>query len=231
MSHVRSLSCYVCSISHSPTIERKRAATASRRERLNALKNAWTSQMDDLASAYLRWKHRDTHAQAQDGHVGESMEMDVHVFKVVAIYTHRTYLSSLAVTATFTVYADKVASLPITQGPVELANVALVKEGLLGCSPVSPEVAVSLDTLELYHRLRRRHPQLGIQAMARALCDLHNVSQTFDTASCVLMLCRSRTQLPCVNICLWQLTCTWRSCARCSNASISPSSATARTGV
>ena len=57
----------------------------------------------------------------------------------------------------------------------EPANVSLVRQGLLGCSPVVPTVAISLKTLELVHRLRRRHPQLGIQAIVWALCDIHAV--------------------------------------------------------
>lgn len=64
----------------------------------------------------------------------------------------------------------------IRQKADELANVSLLREGLLGCSPETPSVAFSLDTLELYHRLRRRHGQLSVQTMARVLCDLHDVS-------------------------------------------------------
>lgn len=64
----------------------------------------------------------------------------------------------------------------IDQQNNELANVSLLRVGMLGCSPVDPSVAISLDSLELYHRLRRRHGQLGVQAMARVLCDLHDVS-------------------------------------------------------
>lgn len=62
------------------------------------------------------------------------------------------------------------------QNTQELANVALVRHGLLGCSSESPSVAISLETLELYYRLRCRHGQLSIQTMVLTLCDLHNVS-------------------------------------------------------
>ncbi|OSD08236.1 hypothetical protein PYCCODRAFT_1441222 [Trametes coccinea BRFM310] len=60
----------------------------------------------------------------------------------------------------------------------ELANVALLHRGLLGCSPLYPEVAYSLDLLEFYHRLRRRHPRLGIQPFVQAVCDIHDVNYT-----------------------------------------------------
>lgn len=58
----------------------------------------------------------------------------------------------------------------------ELANVVLLRHRLLGSSPETPSVAISIDTLELYHRLRRQHGQLSVQAMSKTLCDLHNVS-------------------------------------------------------
>lgn len=67
-------------------------------------------------------------------------------------------------------------TLEVPQKFEEPANVSLVRLGFLGCSPVDPESAISLDTLELYHRLRQRHGQLSIQTMARTLCDLHDVS-------------------------------------------------------
>lgn len=72
------------------------------------------------------------------------------------------------------------------QKPDEEANVALIRVGMIGCSPSDPSVAISLDTLELYHRLRRRNGQLSIQAMARTLCDLHNVSNNLDFVECTI---------------------------------------------
>ncbi|KAG2047749.1 hypothetical protein BDR06DRAFT_1013620 [Suillus hirtellus] len=84
----------------------------------------------------------------------------------------------------------------------EPANVALICCGLLGCSPVEPSVAIELCTLELYHRLRHRHPQLSIQAMTRALCDIHDVNYrtcyrdqfliAFDAYLCILQCIHSK---------------------------------------
>ncbi len=73
-------------------------------------------------------------------------------------------------------YVVRNPSFVVEQGDSESANVALIRRGLLGCAPIDPSVAFSLDTLELYHRLRRRHPRLGIQPMMRTLCDIHDVS-------------------------------------------------------
>ena len=37
----------------------------------------------------------------------------------------------------------------------ELANVSLIRNGLLGCTPTSPELAITFQCLELYHQLQR----------------------------------------------------------------------------
>jgi hypothetical protein len=57
----------------------------------------------------------------------------------------------------------------------EKTNVALVRQGYLGCSPIDPSVAISLDCLELYHQIRRRQSSFSIQSMAKVFCAMHNV--------------------------------------------------------
>ena len=58
----------------------------------------------------------------------------------------------------------------------ELANVSLIHYGLLGCTPTSPELAVTFQCLELYHQLQQHQSSLGIQAYTKVLCVLHGVS-------------------------------------------------------
>ncbi|KIM64375.1 hypothetical protein SCLCIDRAFT_97145, partial [Scleroderma citrinum Foug A] len=58
----------------------------------------------------------------------------------------------------------------------ELANVSLIRNGLLGCTPTSPELAITFQCLELYHQLRRRQSSFGIQAYTKVLCALHGVT-------------------------------------------------------
>ncbi|KAG2743926.1 hypothetical protein P692DRAFT_20878574 [Suillus brevipes Sb2] len=123
----------------------------ARRQRLKMMYAHWESQMDRLVHAYLEWKHG-----SQDS---ATMEEDRHEFHVSVIGTF-----------------ERNTCVTIYQGVEEPANVSLLRRGLIGCSPVEPTVAIELCTLELYHRLRRRHPQLSVQAMARALCDMHDVN-------------------------------------------------------
>ncbi|KAG1863273.1 hypothetical protein DFJ58DRAFT_656566, partial [Suillus subalutaceus] len=58
----------------------------------------------------------------------------------------------------------------------EPANVALLRCGLLGCSPAQPTVAIHLHCLELYHQIRRRQSSFSVQSITKVLCSLHNVT-------------------------------------------------------
>ena len=53
---------------------------------------------------------------------------------------------------------------------------ALVRQGMVPCSPILPSVAVTIDALELYHTSHLRCPHLSIQAFVKTLSDLHGVS-------------------------------------------------------
>ncbi|KAF8510085.1 hypothetical protein JB92DRAFT_2728674, partial [Gautieria morchelliformis] len=64
----------------------------------------------------------------------------------------------------------------IAQGPDELANVSLLRAGLLGSTPNDPSVAITLDALEFYHQIRRRQSGFSVQAMCKMLCAVHNVT-------------------------------------------------------
>ncbi|KAI0640945.1 hypothetical protein C8Q79DRAFT_1014781 [Trametes meyenii] len=120
---------------------------AERREKENT---HWNEQMEDLADAYLHWKHHGATTILEDAEMADPAALR---FVVVAAYTHEHNLQKI-----------------IVQRPEERANVALIRCGLLGTSPVYPEAAISLKTLELHH------PQLGVQPMVRALCDVYDVN-------------------------------------------------------
>lgn len=129
---------------------------------------SWQAQMPDLVASYLEWKHGTVEAAASTA--ATSFEITaIHTFCKYIIGFDRTNCCSQTCSA-------RTRLQSVQQNPNELANVALIRNGLLGCSPESPSAAISLNTLELYHRLRRQHGQLSVQAMAKTLCDLHNVS-------------------------------------------------------
>ncbi|KAG2113282.1 hypothetical protein BD769DRAFT_1364185, partial [Suillus cothurnatus] len=125
----------------------------ARRECLRIMYAHWDMQIPQLARAYLQWKHNNEYHD-----MNLSME-EGHIFHVTTV---RTF--------------EREACVSIHQCPEEPANVALLRLGLLGCSPVEPSVAIEVHMLELYHRLWHRHAQLSIQAFTRALCDIHKVN-------------------------------------------------------
>ncbi|KAI6023157.1 hypothetical protein BKA83DRAFT_4053758 [Pisolithus microcarpus] len=64
----------------------------------------------------------------------------------------------------------------ITVGPTDrYLSSALVRHGLIPCSPITLKVAVTVSALNLYHTARQRCPHLSIQAYVRSLCDMHRV--------------------------------------------------------
>lgn len=67
----------------------------------------------------------------------------------------------------------------VEQPAGEHPAVSLMRTGLLACSPVVPSVAISLGILELYYRIRRHAPRLGVQPFVRALCDKYLVRKGF----------------------------------------------------
>ncbi|KIK18075.1 hypothetical protein PISMIDRAFT_110128 [Pisolithus microcarpus 441] len=64
----------------------------------------------------------------------------------------------------------------ITVGPTDrYLSSALVRHGLIPCSPITPKVAVTVSALNLYHTACQRCPHLSIQAYVKSLCDMHRV--------------------------------------------------------
>lgn len=63
-----------------------------------------------------------------------------------------------------------VVSIPdIGQGSVPIT---LARQGLIPTSPIAPESAIEVKTLELYRAISSRCPSLGIQPFVRSMCDL-----------------------------------------------------------
>ena len=56
--------------------------------------------------------------------------------------------------------------------PVE----ALVLARYLSPTPISPTIAISISTLELYRLLRLRKPSFSVEAYTKVICDLYKVS-------------------------------------------------------
>ena len=52
----------------------------------------------------------------------------------------------------------------------------LMRNGYVAKTPENPSSAVSIKTLELFHRLRLRKPSFSAEALAKVICDYYRVS-------------------------------------------------------
>ncbi|KAG1796177.1 uncharacterized protein BJ212DRAFT_1450658 [Suillus subaureus] len=57
---------------------------------------------------------------------------------------------------------------------------ALVCQGVLPCSPISPVVGITTEALELYHLAHLRSPHLLVQAFVKMMSDLHGVAKALQ---------------------------------------------------
>ncbi|KIK40552.1 hypothetical protein CY34DRAFT_24782 [Suillus luteus UH-Slu-Lm8-n1] len=135
----------------------------TRRDRIQRRVDAFLQQMPALTDAYLAWSLK----QAKKG-VMSFFEVlwhsDPHAPSDPNCGTW-----NLKVVDTF--YADNV-SLTIASTDRFVAS-ALVRHGVIPCSPISPSVAISIDALELYRVARLCNPHFSIQAYVKSICDLH----------------------------------------------------------
>ncbi|KAF8592627.1 hypothetical protein K439DRAFT_1643685 [Ramaria rubella] len=111
---------------------------------------AWDAQAPVLVQTFLEFKYTRS----------PSMSPVNHEFSVVAV----------------DILERDTQTIP--QLPDKLPNCALLCAGLLGTSPTAPSTAISINCLELYHQIRHQQSSFSIQAIAKVLCTLHNVTYT-----------------------------------------------------
>ncbi len=56
-----------------------------------------------------------------------------------------------------------------------IANVSLLRQGFIGCTPVHPHLAVATNVYDFYTAVRGVHPSFSIEAFSRMLCLLYKV--------------------------------------------------------
>ena len=134
------------------------------REQLN-----WKPLLPSLTQAYLRWKYPHvvsspgTPTTCQDE--GLSTDPISYDFNITTIDLY-TLASSM--------YIPRTASMTAPE--------ALMLQGYVATSPISPSLAISIKTLELFRILRSRKASLSVEAYAKALCDLYGVSACLPTS-------------------------------------------------
>ncbi|KAG2117688.1 hypothetical protein BD769DRAFT_1629740 [Suillus cothurnatus] len=75
---------------------------------------------------------------------------------------------------------DEVIDFNAGQWPVTVIDAfyhtitsAMVRQGVIPCSPISPVAGITSEALELYRVVHLRSPHLSIQAFVKTMCDLH----------------------------------------------------------
>ncbi|KAJ3717729.1 hypothetical protein C8R42DRAFT_610832 [Lentinula raphanica] len=120
------------------------------KQRIQRTNEAWAPLIDKLTDAYISWKYKLT---SPDNDNNEDSGFEINV---VNIYTLQD-------------------TEHIKRGEDTNAAVALVCAGYLGTAPEQPSLAISLQTLELFHTLRLFKPSLSIEAFAKTICHSYSI--------------------------------------------------------
>jgi hypothetical protein len=129
-------------------------------------KGNWKPLIVKLVAAYILWKYSSTRLA--------STEWDFNI-EVLDLYT-----------------LDTEAHI-CRSADIDSSAEALVRSGYLPTTPVSPSLAVSLKTLELFHRIRICKPSFSIEVFAKVLCDIYGVSLLIITGSYISFLTSAAT--------------------------------------
>lgn len=67
--------------------------------------------------------------------------------------------------------------MTVTLSPAHASPaIDLMAQGWVSKTPEHPSVAVSIATLDLFHRLRQRKPSFSVEAFTKVVCDYYMVS-------------------------------------------------------
>ncbi|KAG1844390.1 hypothetical protein F4604DRAFT_1884460 [Suillus subluteus] len=138
----------------------------TRRNRTQRRTEAFDNQMPVLIHAYLDW-HLVNSATGGQG-----------------FFSHCTAAAcqgtipdinagAIAIKVVDMFYTEKVP-LTILTTDFFIAS-ALFNQGVVPCSPISPSMGVTIESLNFYHIARQHNPHFSIQAYVKTMCDLQGV--------------------------------------------------------
>ncbi|KAI6142300.1 hypothetical protein EDD17DRAFT_1662346 [Pisolithus thermaeus] len=134
---------------------------------------AFSVQLGAMAEAYMAWSFK----QRGTGGKGFFDSDEQHRWEEQQNKCDSVNMKLLSVLV-LDVFCTKKTS--ITVGPTDCyLTSALIRHGLIPCSPITPKVTITVHTLDLYHTTRQCCPHLSIQAYVKLLCDLHGVLLAF----------------------------------------------------
>src|SRR5882724_5437041 len=136
-------------------------------QRLTRSKANWDPLLPELASVYLKWKYLlISQCEAQHGTPPGSGDSQMHLADAGLDF-------SIDVLDMYSL--DKTSHITRT-GDSKSPSEALALHGYIGNAPLSPSIAVSIKTLELYRRIQLRKASFSVEAFAKVICDLYSVS-------------------------------------------------------
>ncbi|KAI6103353.1 hypothetical protein EDD16DRAFT_1696251 [Pisolithus croceorrhizus] len=137
------------------------------RNRILRHNEAFDQQLPALTQAYLDWSYTWTKGKSKE-YFPKSADDDNHApswtLHVIDVYSHCFGDPVGAEKVTFGMWAS---DLFITS--------ALMRQGVIPCSPIHPTAAVTIGALELFHIAQLRSPHFSVQAFVKTLCDLQGV--------------------------------------------------------
>ncbi|KAG0708391.1 hypothetical protein DFH29DRAFT_1045059 [Suillus ampliporus] len=137
----------------------------TRRDRVQRRVDAFDAQLPAITEAYLEWSLQRVRSGTRPGFF--------HQMAKDALTEVGADSGSWTATIVDLFCAEKV-TLTLKATDSFIAS-ALVRQGVIPCSPISPSVAVTVDALEFYRIAHLRDPHFSMQAFAKTLCDLHAV--------------------------------------------------------
>ncbi|KAG2135775.1 hypothetical protein DEU56DRAFT_737641 [Suillus clintonianus] len=143
----------------------RRTDYRTRRDRTRRRTEAFDKQMLALTCAYLDW------------HMGKGTSDGRGFFFHYRDDSHRTLdvnAGTIPVQVVDVFYAERLP-LTILSTDAFIAS-ALVRQGVVPCSPISPSTGVTMEALNLFRIARQRNPHFSIQAYVKTLCDLQGMS-------------------------------------------------------
>ncbi|KAG1888193.1 hypothetical protein F4604DRAFT_1877353 [Suillus subluteus] len=137
----------------------------TRRDHVLRRNQAFTEQMPVMTDAYLAWsltKSKEEFKSFFERLQNEDLERNS---------ARDCGEWSISVIDMF--YAEK-ATIQILPTDATISS-ALVRQGVMPCSPISPTVGITTEALDLYRVAHLRSPHLSIQAFVKTVCNLRGV--------------------------------------------------------
>ncbi|KAG1831413.1 hypothetical protein F4604DRAFT_1946633 [Suillus subluteus] len=137
----------------------------TRRDRVLRRNDAFNEQVPAMSEAYLLWSleksqkgFKNFFDRLRSEETDEANDLDGGQWPMMVVDAF---------------FAEKLL-LKISSRDRTIAS-AMVRQGVMPCSPISPVVGITLETLEFYRVAHLRSPHLSIQAFVKTMSDLRGV--------------------------------------------------------